>query len=90
MLGTTVLVMSFVEGKNLCRLAEFKEAKQSIGGLTSFAKKKLGKQMLDVLAKAWAEQIFVLRLFNADPHPGNICLHSSGIGLLDWVRLKLV
>ena len=48
--------------------------------------------MLTVLAKAWGEQIFELRMFNADPHPGNISIDKKTrkVGLLDWGQVKIV
>ena len=82
-----VLVMSFLEGQNLCRLAELRdEGKQ----MSSWAKKRIGRKIVDTMAKAWGEMIFELRYFNADPHPGNICLGPKHIGLLDWGQVKRV
>jgi len=79
------LVMTFVEGINLCKLAEFKTKKRSV---SNFAKQKIGRHLLSVLAKAYGEMIFELNFFNADPHPGNICLAPTKIGLLDWGQMK--
>ena len=94
----TVLVMTFLEGDNLSKLAEYKSI--STLGSNNFTKKLIGKRLLDVLAKAWGTMIFELRAFNADPHPGNICLPSfsptsfnpfaAKIGLLDWGQVKVV
>lgn len=57
-----VLVMSFVEGLNLCRIAEFKNSK--LVKLPRKIKQKFGKKLLNVLSKAWGEQIFELQLVN--------------------------
>jgi predicted unusual protein kinase regulating ubiquinone biosynthesis (AarF/ABC1/UbiB family) len=60
------LVMTFVEGQNLCRLAEFrKQGNAKDNFITKKIKQKYGKKLLDILAKAWGEQIFTLRFFNA-------------------------
>ena len=79
------LVMSFVEGINLCKLSEFKNSSKNIPTLV---KLKIGRNLLNVLAKAWGEMIFELNFFNADPHPGNVCLGKDKIGLLDWGQMK--
>jgi len=46
------LVMSFVEGDNLCKMAEFRH-KGRAGALPKWLKKKFGTRLLTVLAKAW-------------------------------------
>lgn len=84
------LVMTFLEGSNLCRLAEFKDESKTV---PQWVKKLAGKKLLDVLASAWGVMIFELRHFNADPHPGNIIfeIRPSGpksVGLLDWGQVK--
>jgi aarF domain-containing kinase len=93
-----VLVMSFVEGNNLCKLAEFKD-KNGMGSVPGFIKDRIGRNLLNVLAKAWGEMIFELQYFNADPHPGNICISSAQrdgevkgrkVGLLDWGQMKRI
>jgi len=81
-----LLVMSFVEGDNLCRLAEFKKESKA---MPLWVKQRLGRKILDTLAKVWGEMIFEMRFFNADPHPGNICLGPK-IGVLDWGQMKRV
>jgi aarF domain-containing kinase len=81
-----VLVMSYVEGDNLCRLAEFKDQGRNV---PTWVKERIGRQILDTLAKVWGEMIFEMRFFNADPHPGNICL-GKRIGVLDWGQMKSV
>jgi aarF domain-containing kinase len=63
------LVMTFVDGVNLCKLAEFKTKKRKV---SSFVEQKVGKKLLNVLAKAYGIMIFELNFFNADPHPGNL------------------
>lgn len=86
-----VLVMTYVDGENLCRLAEFND-KDSATAMPNWLKKKYGRNLLTILAKAWGEQIFVLNLMNSDPHPGNICINKNNgkIGLLDWGQVKVV
>ena len=85
------LIMTFIDGENICRLAEFKD-KNGPTAMPAFLQKKFGKNLLEILAKAWGEQIFELRMFNADPHPGNICIDkkSRTVGLLDWGQVKMV
>ena len=85
------LIMTFIEGDNICKLAEFKD-KNGPSAMPKWLQKQYGKNLLTVLAKAWGEQIFQLRMFNADPHPGNICIDkkSRKIGLLDWGQVKFV
>lgn len=85
------LVMTFIDGENICRLAEFKD-KNGPTIMPMWLQKQFGKNLLSVLAKAWGEQIFVLRMFNADPHPGNICIDKKNrmVGLLDWGQVKIV
>lgn len=63
-----LLVMSFIEGDNLGRLAEFRD-KPGMVLVPKWVKQQFGKKLLDVLSTAWGYQIFVLRRFNADPHP---------------------
>ena len=85
------LIMTFIDGENICRLAEFKD-KNSPTAMPGWLQKKFGLNLLGILAKSWGEQIFVLRMFNADPHPGNICIDKKTrmIGLLDWGQVKIV
>ena len=56
------LIMSFVEGDNLCKLAEFRD-KTGSSTMPLWLQKKYGSKLLKVLAKAWGEQIFELRTF---------------------------
>ena len=85
------LIMTFIDGENICRLAEFKD-KNGPSAMPGWLQKKFGQNLLKVLAKSWGEQIFVLRMFNADPHPGNICIDKKTrmVGLLDWGQVKIV
>ena len=94
-----VLVMSFLEGDNLRKLAEYKGSEVSAAGglLSQVMRQRAGKKLLDVLAKSWGNMIFKIRAFNADPHPGNICISRTqalgqhgAVGLLDWGQVKLV
>lgn len=80
------LVMTFVDGVNLCKLAEFRG--NSRIPVPQMAKAKIGQNLLNILAKAWGEMIFELNFFNADPHPGNVCISRKKIGLLDWGQMK--
>ena len=80
------LVMTFVDGVNLCKMAEFKN--NSRIAVPSLVKARIGTNLLNVLAKAWGEMIFELNFFNADPHPGNVCIGRRSIGLLDWGQMK--
>lgn len=80
-----VLVMSFVEGETLSRLA----VKGSHTSLPAAVRKQFGRRLLNNMAKAWGEQIFTLRVFHGDPHPGNICVTAEGqLGILDWGLVK--
>ena len=81
------LVMTFVDGRNLGKLAEFAHNKMNIL-VPVWVKQQMGKKILDVVSKAWGEMIFNLQWFNSDPHPGNICLCKDKIGLLDWGQMK--
>ena len=57
------LVMTFMEGENLGKLAEFSNSRRNIF-VPLFVKQKLGKKILDVMAKAWGEMVFNLQCFN--------------------------
>jgi len=84
-----LLVMTFVEGNNLSKLAEFKDKAFHGNKMPRWIKEKFANNLLRTLAKAWGEQIFTLNMFNADPHPGNICISSKGrVGLLDFGQVK--
>lgn len=85
----SVLVMSFIDGPNLSKMDEFKASPSRF--VPAFVKRRYGKKLLDTLSQAWGTMLFDLRAFNADPHPGNICISASGcIGLLDWGQVKQV
>ena len=97
------LVMTYIDGDNLSKLAEYKQ-KEGSPPVPAFIKRRAGTKLMNVLAKAWGAMIFELRTFNADPHPGNICLGGGGVGgggggeasrglqvgLLDWGQVKRV
>jgi hypothetical protein len=51
--------MSFVDGDNLCKLAEFKD-KTSSSRMSPLLQKQFGKRLLTILSRAWGEQIFEL------------------------------
>ena len=80
-----VLIMTFVDGLNLGRIAEFKDSKAK--KIPMIMKQKFGKRLFKILSKAWAEQIFVLQLFNADPHPG-IAYHYLTIITISLLSLS--
>jgi predicted unusual protein kinase regulating ubiquinone biosynthesis (AarF/ABC1/UbiB family) len=85
-----LLVMTFIEGDNLSRLAALNQH-NAISKLPRHIKQKIGSKLLRSIVKAWGEQIFVLRIFHGDPHPGNICITPSGrIGLMDWGQVKVL
>lgn len=65
-----LLVMTFIEGQNLGRIREFRDKSFYGNNMPKILKQRYAVKILDVLAKAWGEQIFNLNMFNADPHPG--------------------
>jgi len=77
-----VLVMSWMDGSNLGKLAEYKSAKDHVGGVgggvSKILRQRVGKKLLDVLSKAWGVMIFKAKAFNSDPHPGNIVVGCGG------------
>eukprot|EP01031_Cornospumella_fuschlensis_P034357 gene34357-41588_t len=80
-----LLVMSFIEGDNLTKLAQ----KHVLQAMPTALRRGVGRRILNTMSEAWGEQIFRLRLFHGDPHPGNICITRDGrIGLLDWGQVK--
>ena len=81
------LVMTYVDGRNLGKLAEFAHNRMNML-VPVWVKQQMGRKILDVVSKAWGEMIFNLQWFNSDPHPGNICLCGNKIGLLDWGQMK--
>lgn len=42
------------------------------------------KALLQALCRVMGHQVFVDGLFNADPHPGNICKSHSRVVLFCW------
>jgi len=60
-----LLVMTFVKGDNLSKLASFRE-KSSIK-VPKWVKQKAGNKLMNILSRAWGEMIFEFRQFNADP-----------------------
>ncbi len=68
-----VLAMEFINGKRLNEIAQFEKYHST--------KKKIVENVLN----ASMEQIFVHRVFHADPHPGNIFLMGNNkIAFLDF------
>ena len=87
------LIMTYIDGDNLSKLAEYKQ-REGYPLVPQFIKRRAGTKLMNILAKAWGTMIFEIREFNADPHPGNICLGGGSrglqIGLLDWGQVKKV
>ena len=78
-----VLVMSFIEGINLSKFIQTRNNNLNSNSLFgSFIQRKF----LDIIAKTWGYQIFILKVFNGDCHPGNLCINfkNKKVGLLDW------
>ena len=47
------------------------------------------KQILDNISSVHGYQLFIMGMFNGDPHPGNILLLDDGrIGLIDYGQVK--
>lgn len=67
-----LLIMTFLEGQNLGRTKEFRDKAFHGNIMSKLLKQRYAVKILDILAKAWGEQIFNLNMFNADPHPGKI------------------
>lgn len=86
-----LLVMTFIEGTNLSKLDELKKNNNN-NIIPSILKQRIGMKLFDVLSQAWALQLFELKRFHADPHPGNISINKNGfiIGLLDWGQIKIL
>jgi len=86
-----VLVMTFLPGDNLRKMAEYRGGSRDGGVLAQVARQSAGKKLVETLAKAWGNMIFRIRKFQADPHPGNIVLSGGRpVGLLDWGQVKIV
>lgn len=83
-----LLVMTFAEGESLSQLAHSSSSSSSLLHMPRKAKQYFGRKLLTALAKVWGEQIFQLRVFHGDPHPGNILLSAKGIALVDWGQTK--
>ena len=67
--------MTFLEGQNLGRIKEFRDKAFEGNMMPKLLKQRYAVRILDILAKAWGEQIFNLNMFNADPHPGKIIVN---------------
>ena len=67
-----LLIMTFIEGQNLGRVAEFRDKTFFGNSMDKLIKARYATSILDILARAWGVQIFELNMFNADPHPGTV------------------
>jgi aarF domain-containing kinase len=94
-----LLVMTYLNGTNLTKLKDSPVGFNGRSGWRlpftlrevseSLLRKRFSKKLLKAIANIWAEQIFVLHKFHADPHPGNMCIDEQGqLGLFDWGQVK--
>lgn len=86
-----LLVMTFLNGENLGKLATSAPSASTKRQGPSFFVRKVLYGVWRTLAEAWGMQIFELNRFHADPHPGNLLLdpaHPQTIALLDWGQVK--
>mmetsp|Transcript_58798 Transcript_58798/g.86054 ORF Transcript_58798/g.86054 Transcript_58798/m.86054 type:complete len:644 (-) Transcript_58798:444-2375(-) len=82
-----VLVMEFVEGVSLNRLAEEME-REGIQGDADEAK-VLGTKLLIALTEAFGRMFFGPGFIHGDPHPGNIFVQKNGnVALIDCGQVK--
>mmetsp|Transcript_57456 Transcript_57456/g.140228 ORF Transcript_57456/g.140228 Transcript_57456/m.140228 type:complete len:638 (+) Transcript_57456:114-2027(+) len=82
-----VLVMDFVAGVPLNRLAETMEEKGITPG--SPESKLAGRRILDSLVSAFGRMIFGSGFVHGDPHPGNIFIGEGGkVSLIDCGQFK--
>ena len=78
-----VLVMSYIEGVNLSRLAEMNSPHIPVS-----VKRAKGAKLFKQLAKVYGAMFFEMEKMHADPNPGNISLKGKQLGLLDWGQVK--
>ena len=78
-----VLVMDYLKGEPLSRLAERLPEGTDLG--------PVGKALLAALTDAFGRCIFTTGFFHADPHPGNLFVLDDGrIGLIDFGQVKQI
>eukprot|EP00884_Botryococcus_braunii_P022387 jgi/Botrbrau1/8832/Bobra.0335s0019.1 len=80
-----VLVMTYVAGRPLTRMAE----SPLVTSLPLNQRRFLGKMLLERISEAYGRMLLGRGLFQADCHPGNIIVDDKGIvGLLDYGQSK--
>jgi hypothetical protein len=64
--------MTYVDGDNLSKIGEFKNTTflNTLIRVPLLIRQAYGLKLLSSLSSVWGEQIFVLKMFNGDPHPG--------------------
>ena len=85
----TVMVLEFIEGTALSRLA-LEMAKRGVerGSPESVF---LGKKLLTALTDAYSSMIFGSGIIHGDPHPGNIFVMKDGdVALIDCGQVKQI
>lgn len=78
-----VLVMRYIDGINLSRLAEFKS-----NYIPWTVKRAKGAKLFKKLARVYGAMFFEMGKMHGDPNPGNISLKGNSVGLLDWGQVK--
>ena len=83
------MVLEFVEGQPLSKLAKEMEKKGIVAG--SPESLVLGRRLLQALTDAYSNMIFGSGIIHGDPHPGNIFVMDQGeIALLDCGQVKMM
>lgn len=82
-----VMVMSFIRGRPLSKLAAEFEARNIQPG--SLEAKIVGRKLLRSLTDAYGAMLLGEGFFHGDPHPGNIMLTDTGeVALIDFGQVK--
>lgn len=68
-----LLVMDFLEGRNLNALAK----QSQLAELPQWKKRGLGVEILNLTSAAWGRMIFRNGLFHGDCHPGNLLIRAK-------------
>jgi len=86
------LVMEFVSGTALSKLAERAAAGDpSVGLASTAARQLLGRQLLRALTDAYCVMLLQDGFLHADPHPGNLMITEDGqVALIDFGQCKLI